>query len=407
MLHKKLKVFCISICIIIGSLFLAVPSKAQTYAQFEGANDIEHKALLAIQLHYEYVRSDIDSIRILAFGIESINEQNNRFARVVSRRLIGSYLWRKGNCNDALGHLKHAANYFESIEDFVQASEIYNEIGHSLQLCNELDESVIAYKKSIALGENSMDVTAAFNGFLGLGRSYVMLGDTIQGLSQVRQYEKKSIALNKLEAVADANAYLGMIAEKQRDSLAANRFFDMAFNYGFQTKSQIHKSHALTNRAIRSFNSGNFSSARSDFYEALALREELHNPKTIIEAYYNLGEFYLEVDSIQQSKHYYLLAMDFSAINGYLSEELDAVKSLLNPIFDLDEKFQLEKRKLALESEIHEREGINQLLIEVLFNGKDSEPNRFTRDSSKIVWPVIFVAIGIISLIIAKNYKRD
>lgn len=396
MLHKNYPILFFSRFICICFAAKANYSISQyTFEDFSHSINQKEKAGIALNLHDVYVRGDIDSIKILALGLLSEDSKQDLFSQATGSRLIGSFLMRKGECLAAVKHLKYAADFFESIEDYTHTSEIYNEMGHALQLLGQFDESIIVYRKSMKLGRLSDDVTARFNGMLGMGRSYVMKGDTMKGIELIQFYKSRALKLNKFEAVADAYGYLGMIAEKQNLDNLSTEYFDKSVKYGLMSPSKVYKSHAITNLGIRNFNLGHFKEARKNFFDALALREELHNSKTIVESYFNLAIYFDSLDSNDQALKYFLYTIEFSEMNGFVNEELDAITELLRSDLNFEARAKIEQRKRVLESKRKSNEGLDEYLMKLLNENSDKFEKNNANDRGELVYLSAILAIAI------------
>jgi tetratricopeptide (TPR) repeat protein len=369
--------------------------KAQVkYSEFINEQDDVRKAYLAIRLYDRYIREDIDSIKVVGVNLLASSKEGkeHRFLGAVGSRLIGGFEIRRGNVQNGLRKLRFAAKYFEERETYDMASELYNDIGHGYYLIGEYDEAIIAYRKSIRLGKLGTDETSLYNGELGLGKAYVAKGDTVRGLEFVAHYKEEAIGDRKFEAAADAYGYMGMIAEEQHNIDLSNEYLLKSYRMGVQSESMIHKSHAITNRAIVFVNQGKVDSAEIYFIKARRIREDLANPKPLIESYYNLGSFYSIIEDFEASRKNFLLSADLAKEMGYLTEEIDALNALTEYDLAINDSW-VPSRVAQLQTDLQRREGIDEEILTFLL--KESNSTEIDQSVSGNIWALLLTLLFI------------
>ena len=314
-----------------GILCFALYSRAQvSYRSFHEQIDLNVKSEMGLELWNYYLRFDLDSLKIAAVDLLLVaSEEEHEFARAVGTRMLGSYLYRSGKIEQGLGYLNIARDYFEKREDFMVASEVYNEIGHSYFLQGKFGEAKHAYEKSIRLGEQSTDATAAFNGKLGLGKAYIALGDTNVGMTLIHSYKQLSLQNQKYEAASDAFAYLAQIESALKHPGLSNEYYIRSVDYSRRSRSKVHIANSYTNLAILKFGLEQFDSSLYFFKESLRLREEMSSIRPIIESYYNLGFFYAERDSIDKAIMCYEKSVELARKHKHYQDEMDALTELV------------------------------------------------------------------------------
>lgn len=386
-----------SILIVFCSTFLNVFSQTSFWT-FEQEENIDKKALLAVDLHDRYLREDIDSIKII--GAKLLFEDSlSSFAKFTAFRLLGAYYLRKGLMTRSLQLLKSSANYFEEVQDYDQASETLNHLGHALFLMGEYDESKLSYNRSLRLGKLGNDASSAFNALLGLGKVNVAVGDTLRGEYYIKEYKRRALELKKFEAVADAYGFLGMVADEKGNRSLAHEYYLKSFNYSMRTNSKIHMSHAFTNRAIVYFDNGELAKSLEMFEKALKTRTDLNNGKTIIESYYNLASYYQQLDDRANSLKYYYLAENLANEEGFIVEELDAINAIFSTHFEILDAPRLRTRKLELEKTLKDREGVDEEIIEGLIDQAEvsNSETKATREW-KLIYAIAFIVFGLTAL---------
>ncbi len=289
----------------------AAESHAQvSYKQFENQEDLNIKAELGLELWNYYTRSDLDSLKIAAFDLLlDASEDEHEFARAVGSRMLGDYLYRTGKIEQGLEYLNLSLGFFEKREDYVVASEVWNAIGHAYQLDGSLNKSKDAYKRSLQLGEQSTDATAAFNAKLGLGRTYILAGDTTTGMSIWHSYKQLSLEAEKYEAAADVYAFMAMIETERGNEAQSSEYYARSIEYGGRSSSKSYRANRCANLGIQKFTEGDYDSSHYFFEKSLELRLELNNIRQILEGYYNLGYYYMSVDSVDKCSEYFDLVL--------------------------------------------------------------------------------------------------
>lgn len=180
---RYLSVFALFLCLSFNGF------SQNSYDDFKKEINIDRKAEICLELNYLYVRRDLDSLKIV--GVELMldaAETKNKFAEAVAEWMLGDFQIRTGLTESGLENLRKSLGYFEKQENYTLSSELYNTIGHALLIVGEYDEAKIAYETSLKQGGYSSDVTAAFNGELGLGHVYLALNDTVEALNLVIHY---------------------------------------------------------------------------------------------------------------------------------------------------------------------------------------------------------------------------
>jgi len=300
------------------------------YQEFLEDNDIDKKSEKALYLWNEYLRGDLDSLKILSVEmLLSAADAKSAFGRAVGYKCLGSYQIRTGEIESGLSHMLDSRTYFEQKEDAQMLSEINNDIGNAYYLAGKYSEAIKAYLASLEYGKSSPDKTDKFNAKSGLGKAYCAIGDTSVGMYTMSEYKNESIKIAKYESAADAYAYLGQIEMERGYISLAKEFYRKSILFSKKSDSKIHLSHALNNQAILKFNLNELDSSLFYFEESLRLREQLNNAKGIIESYYNLGFFYGATGDFHNAYLNYSRSVDLARENKFVGDELDALNELI------------------------------------------------------------------------------
>lgn len=363
---------------------------------------------MSYDLFHHYIRNDMDSIKLLGVNLMLTDGiEKNPYARAMSKRIIGSYQIRNGEQKKGISLLKEAVRYFEKKEDYLSCCEIYTDIGNGFLLLGEYAMAKKAYETSLELGPYSSDPTSVFNGLIGLGRTWVFLGDTIQALECFREYRSESIKLQKYEAAADASALIGELLLKTGDKRQGRKMLRETLTLSKKSGSKIHLSHAYTNMGIYYFELGNTDSSLICFTEALRLRKSLNNRRHVVESYYNLGDFYAAMGDIPEAEKNYLISIRLAKENDLVQDQADAYEALLllheNGSEALIERYTTvrDSLKLVLEDRNMHETNLISLALKSLNQPKVAGTNK--TDNSWLLLFFLIVIGGIISLIILRR----
>lgn len=291
---------------------------------FEQASGVEERLEVGTRLSYKYGVNYLDSLMILSNLL--INSADSDLERSLSRRVLGSYLVKSGQLDASRVALVRALKLLGVRKDFKLKSEILNEIGNSYFLSGDGRLAIEAYLLSINVGEGSADETSFYNGMLGAGKAFCMAGDTTEGLLYVNQFIKMAKKDNKHEALADSYAFLGMIQMENGEKSKSNWSYKQSLYNSQLSGSKLHLAHSFTNRAILDYQNNVLDSSLCFFEKSLKLRKEIGNSKTIVESYFNLANYYLGLDDVDQAIEQLKLSERMALKFGFIQDELDAIE---------------------------------------------------------------------------------
>ncbi|MDX2359855.1 MAG: tetratricopeptide repeat protein [Crocinitomicaceae bacterium] len=386
-----------------------------SFQEFSNEQDIDKKSEMCIYLTNEYLRGDLDSLKIISVELLiSAAEAKSAFGKAIGYKCLASYQIRTGEIETGLEHFLDAKEYFERKQDPQLLSEIYNEIGNAHYLLGEYNDAIKAYLKSLEYGKTSPDKTDAFNGKNGLGKSYCALGDTAVGVYTMAEYKNESIKASKFEAAADAYAYLGQIEMERGNILLAKEYYGKSVLFSRRSDSKVHLSHALNNQAILQFNLGDMDSSLYYFEESLRLREQLSNYKGIVESYYNLGFFYAATSDFHNGYINYNRSAEIAHDNNFIGDELDALNELIAICEELgykEEQENYEARALVLSKHIEKKNTADKDIVayaEGIIESvavEDKQIESEEEESNSFIWILLGGVALILLAVVLKRRK--
>lgn len=379
-------------CLTILSLFFFFTSFSQerniSFLNFKSEKNIQQKAKKALILWNEYLRSNLDSLKIL--GDELLidaYEKNNLFAIAVGKRALGSYYIRNGKSEKGIAALKEARFYFEKIEDFELLTETLSEIGNAYNLDGEPKNAIEWYNKSLVAGKNSTDPTSSFLAEINIAKSYTDLNELEKAEEIIHHYISQTQKYNRKESEANAWTRLGIIAQMKGQSELAQKYYLKSKDLNLKAGSKIQASHGYNNLAIVCFELGNLDGALSFFKKALRLRLECNNWKAITESYFNIGELYLEQKEFSKALENYTLSLNIASKKGLLVEKLDAMYAIIQVYKtkkDFIKAYQLMEEYSELKSQLQEKdklEAIQSSEMDMILMEKEQKRNQIVREN--------------------------
>ena len=303
---------------------------------------------MALELSAEYVRYNIDSLKILAEELKEVSDKN-AFSRAISCRILGIYEVRKGDFNKGIFLLKVAKNYSLSIQDLELLTSDVNELGNAYFLKGDFKTAEFYYKTSLDIGEDSPNETDAFLALVNLARIHILQKKYSEAKQELEKYIFLATKNEKWEAVANAYAVFADLALNQENYDLAKLYCEKSFS----ASNKIMRSHfylnALTNKAIINFLSNEKKQALELFQKILRDRKTENIPHKIFEAYFNLAGYFADSDK-NLSEKYNDSCLQLAKKQGLLGLELEAIK------FKIDELKLMEFKEAEAKLEIKIRE---------------------------------------------------
>lgn len=368
------------------------PSFGQVnFSKFMNERDMGEKTRMAIILWNDYLRKDLDSVKILGQKLyTSSKEHYFTFGEAIAMRCFGSYYIRSGKLEDGLHFLKQSYNFFLKMDDPILCSEICNEIGNAYYLMANYQDADKYYLESIRYGAKLSNETAWFAAELGLGKSRIAMGKIEEGSIYLKHYKNSAIAIGKYEAAADAYSALANIELDRDSNYLANFYLNKSLECARKSKSKIHLAHAYTNKAIQKFILGEHDSSLVLFRESLRLKYVMNNSKGITESLFNLGDFYEGIGHIDSAKWYYRSSMNYALSKGFTQDALDAIEMLI-------EIGDTEDFSSAIDSLKSVQEQYNLDEVKLIRSISYSQENLA---SEKNIWPLWIWSMALLLLIV-------
>jgi tetratricopeptide (TPR) repeat protein len=341
-------------CFVILCNPLSFGQNKYDFPAFKNEKNHLRKAKMALELSQEYVRYNIDSLKILAEELKK-SSNKNAFTRAISCRILGIYEVRKGDFRNGILLLKSAKNYSLSMQDLELLTSDMNELGNAYFLKGDFKIAEFYYKTSLDIGEDSPIETDAFLALVNLARIHILQKKYSEAKQKLEKYIFLATKNEKWEAVANAYAVFADLALAQDNYELAKLYCEKSFSASNKTMKSHFYLNALTNKALVYFLSNEKKLALELFQKILRDRKTENIPYKIFDAYFNLAGYFVESDK-NLSEKYSDSCLQLAKKQGLLGLELEAIE------FKIDElklmEFTDEKAKLELK--IRELENNNK-----------------------------------------------
>ena len=345
------KVVLALFCFVILCNPLSFGQNKYDFSAFKNEKNHFRKAKIALELSAEYVRYNIDSLKILA---EELKESSNKnaFTRAISCRILGIYEVRKGDFSNGILLLKSAKNYSLSMQDLELLTSDMNELGNAYFLKGDFKTAEFYYKTSLDIGEDSPNETDVFLALVNLARIHILQKKYSEAKQELEKYIFLATKNEKWEAVANAYAVFADLALEQKNYKLAKLYCENSFSFSNKTMKSYFYLNALTNKAIIFFLSNEKKQALELFQKILRDRKTENISHKIFEAYFNLASYFVESDK-NLSEKYSDSCLQLAKKQGLLGLELEAIKFKIDELKLLgftDEKAKLELKIRELEN---------------------------------------------------------
>lgn len=341
-------------CFVILCNPLSFGQNKYDFSSFKNEKNQLRKAKMALELSQEYVRYNIDSLKIIA---EELKESSNKnaFTRAISCRILGIYEVRKGDFNNGIVLLKAAKNYSLSMQDLELLTSDMNELGNAYFLKGDFKTAEFYYKTSLDIGEDSPNETDAFLALVNLARIHILQKKYSEAKQELEKYIFLATKNEKWEAVANAYAVFADLALEQKNYKSAKLYCEKSFSAANKTIKSYFYLNALTNKALVYFLSNEKKQALELFQKILRDRKTENIPHKIFEAYFNLASYFADSDK-NLSEKYSDSCLQLAKKQGLLGLELEAIEFKIEEL----KLMEFKEAKAKLELKIRELENNNK-----------------------------------------------
>ena len=346
-------ILVLSYFVILGNSLL-FGQNTHHFSAFKNEKNSLTKAKMALKLSEDYIRYNIDSLKILVEELKEVSKKN-AFARAISCRILGIYEVRKGDFNKGIFLLKSAKNYSLAIQDLELLTSDMNELGNTYLLKGDFKTAEFYYKTSLHIGADSPKETDAFLAQINLAKIYNLQKKFIKAKQELERYIFLAKKNEKWEAVANAYAVFADLALREENYGLAKFYCEKSFSASNKIMKSYFYLNALTNKAIIYFLSNDKKLSLELFQKILRARKAENITYKIFEAYFNMASYFNEVDKIASEK-YIDSCLQLAQKQGLLGLELESIEFKIEKL----ELMEFKDEKAKLEVKIRELENNNK-----------------------------------------------
>jgi tetratricopeptide (TPR) repeat protein len=322
--------------------FAAVRAQSKKYEDSlrivmrNGATDsIRLRATVHLGFHYR--RSDPDLALSLADSVLKQSLRANYLrGQGGAHQVFGATYYYSQDLLKSLHHFNEALKVFETLNDSLAVSNVYNNMGNIYNTQNNYEAAADYFKKSIEIKTLIGELKSAAAELNNLGITYLRKPD----YSEARKYFIQSLELEKMnrnkQGEAESYQCLGNLAFLEKKKAEGIRYYKQAFDIYDEMKDSVFKSEALMN--LSTILADNGMAAEAIVYANEALR--IMQPNSIRNRYF----IYETLARASEMKGDYKRALEYFQLSKAGYDSIYSVE-LLNQAAEAGKKYEEERRE--------------------------------------------------------------
>jgi tetratricopeptide (TPR) repeat protein len=293
---------------------------------------------------------------------------------------LGHYLTTKLLYDEGLEKFKAALETFELLENDTIRAEIYNGIGNNYYFQGDYNSAEQYYLMSFEIGKNTEESLGdELVSFPNLARIYIKQKKFIEAEELLDEYIQYHQANRNLKQLGIAYGVKGQLFLDQDSITSAMAFLDKSMEFNLALGSPKIIANGFTNMAIACFYGDKIEMAESYFRLALSYRLQDQNKYFLAEGYYNMGDYFFELEVYDSCIVYYLKSLETADSSGNLVGQIDghfALAETYEKLNDLlNQNIHLKKYIELKEKQFEVRNKNDLLLLRNNFNLSTEEAN--------------------------------
>ncbi|MCH2224521.1 MAG: hypothetical protein MK066_07100 [Crocinitomicaceae bacterium] len=338
------------------------------FEDFLEETDSQVKVEMGVELWDYYTRNNVDTLRLIGDELLINTSELDVLGEAVANGVMGSYYFRTGELRSCILFFSNAIKLFESLGNFDLLTDCYNEVGNCLYSQGYYNQASYFFQKSLLVGKEALDKTSSFSGLIGLGKTYCAVGDSSVGINLIWKYCTLSKLNHKWEALGNASAYLAQVCEENGEVELSRSLYSMSIESAKKSDSRTLLANGFNNQAIVWFESDDYDSSLFYFKKSLMVRMEIGKVKAVCESYFNLGNFFWGINSMDSSELYFRKAYRYGRKNQLQGDVVDALENLVDLYIELGYKGKMERASAELTLERKRLDARANLNHEVLLD---------------------------------------
>jgi tetratricopeptide (TPR) repeat protein len=206
---------------------------------------------------------------------------------------------------------------------------------------------------------------------------------------------------------------MAMIETDRGNGALSDEYYGRSIEFGSKSSSKSYIANSYANQGIRKFSSSDYDSSLYFFEKSLELRLELNNTRQVLEGYYNLGYYYVALDSVNRSIEYFETGRALAEKHELWTDLNDFLDELI-AIYEAEDKSSIaqdyKNRKEEVAKIVEQKNSKDESLmagIDLDFDGNDNN-SVSVNDAGGINWMlfVIIVLAALVALFLLLERKR-
>ena len=296
--------------------------QSQNFTEFKKTSNPFQKLQISHVLWQNYLRTDIDSLKVLAIYIEQMEPASSTTELIY----FGKCYWvRSGEVKLGKTQLKEALAYHRKLGDKANETEELNELGISSFIEGDYPSAKVFFESSLKAGKDSPDPTHYFLAELNLAKVFDKLNMKQKSIAIASHYLRESLKMKKNESTSNAYGFLSDLALERKNLPLAKEFLDKSIHCLGQAENVFLKAQAMNNLGSYFAALGEYNQALDYFQKALELRIKTNHRKGILESYYNLGSLAYMQNDFKKAEDIFILGLERAKS---IASSITATKSL-------------------------------------------------------------------------------
>ena len=304
--------------------------QSQNFTEFKKTSNPFQKLQISHVLWQNYLRTDIDSLKVLAIYIEQMEPASSTTELIYfGKRILGCYWVRSGEVKLGKTQLKEALAYHRKLGDKANETEELNELGISSFIEGDYPSAKVFFESSLKAGKDSPDPTHYFLAELNLAKVFDKLNMKQKSIAIASHYLRESLKMKKNESTSNAYGFLSDLALERKNLPLAKEFLDKSIHCLGQAENVFLKAQAMNNLGSYFAALGEYNQALDYFQKALELRIKTNHRKGILESYYNLGSLAYMQNDFKKAEDIFILGLERAKSEAFISDQIDFLEMLV------------------------------------------------------------------------------
>lgn len=281
------------------------------------------------QLTRYYQAENTDSVRYFGQELFFYGIDNHYYPAIEQGKLsLAVYYVFTGNTAEGIALAKSLLSNMNERRDMRALSKAQGIIAIGYIHQKDVKSSKYWASQAQRSGKEDPDPEVRAESLMAVAEAALLSGKSDQAINVYKNYIRILTPMEKFRSLSAAYARLGDIYRLKGDLALTEKYFGLSEQFARKSKQKLPLAHALNNLAIVEFEKNNLRESLELFTQALKLREEIGDQKSVSESYYNLGDYYYYSGNPAKAKKNYRQSLEVAKKARLLNEVSDAYEQL-------------------------------------------------------------------------------